>query len=53
MLPALSTNYPLYDFVLRATHARINFCPQHLLLCHLGLCWFEFKFFRVTWVYCF
>jgi hypothetical protein len=74
----LSTHYPLYDFDLRATHARtllpaalasvsfgfvlvrvpesfrtcfvcathahFHFCPQHWLLCHLGLYLFEFDF---------
>ena len=27
-----------------ATHAHSHFCPQHWLLCHLGLYYFEFEF---------
>ena len=27
-----------------ATHAHPHFFPQHWLLCHLGLYWFEFEF---------
>ena len=41
-LPRLYT-LPIYDFDLRATHAR-TLLLQHWLLCHLGLYLFEFEF---------
>jgi hypothetical protein len=41
-LPRLNT-LPIYDFDLRATHAR-TLLLQHWLLCHLGLYLFEFEF---------
>ena len=32
-----STHYPLRDVDLRQ-RMRVHFCPQHWLICHLGLC---------------